>query len=165
MIAITMGGMMFPVLQSFVKNFITSGPKTTVVTASLIYMLASLCMAFPAYCLSSAMSSSSGSCLGFPTMESILLSFVIVEFSVGLFNPVAGLLRSKYIPDDLQGSIMNIFRLPLNAVVVAGTHATDVLPYSQVYMIVSGSFMLAAIIQSTMILGGKQTVTSSKKED
>lgn len=165
MIAITMGGMMFPVLQSFVKKFITSGSKTTEVTASLVYMLASLCMAFPAYCLSSVMSSSSDSCLGFPTMESILLSFVIVEFSVGLFNPVAGLLRSKYIPDDLQGSIMNIFRLPLNAVVVAGTHATDVLPYSQVYMIVSGSFMLAAIIQSTMIFGGQQAVTSSKKQN
>ena len=57
--------------------------------------------------------------------------------NVGLFNPVAGTLRSKYVPDHLQGAILNIFRLPLNTVVVAGTYATDVLPTYQVYMIVS----------------------------
>lgn len=167
MIAITMGGMMFPVLQSFVKTFVTSGSKSTEVTASLIYAMASLCMAIPAFCLSSSMSGAKTSCLGYATLESILFSFVVVEFSVGLFNPISGMLRSKYIPDDLQGSIMNIFRLPLNAVVVAGTYATDVLPYYQVYMIVSGSFMLAALLQSTMIFEAKKEkkVTSSKKKN
>lgn len=167
MIAITMGGMMFPVLQSFVKTFVTSGSKATEVTASMIYAMASMCMAIPAYCLLSTTYGAKTSCLGYPTMESILFSFVVVEFSVGLFNPVSGMLRSKYIPDDLQGSIMNIFRLPLNVVVVAGTYATDVLPYYQVYLIVSGSFMLAAILQSTMIFDAKKEVKiiGSKKKN
>ena len=63
-----------------------------------------------------------GGCLG-----RVVASFMVVEFCVGLFMPVAGTLRSKYVPDALQGGILNIFRLPLNAVVVTGTYATDVL--------------------------------------
>jgi len=46
---------------------------------------------------------------------------------------------------------MNIFRLPLNTVVVAGTYAMDVLPAYQVYMIVSACFMAAVFLQATMI--------------
>jgi hypothetical protein len=46
---------------------------------------------------------------------------------------------------------LNIFRLPLNAVVVAGTYATDVPPTYQVYMIVSACFMGAAVLHFTMI--------------
>merc|ERR1719384_1405273 len=105
-------------------------------------------MAVPALCLAGV--SSAEICF-----ESVLISFVVVEFSVGLFNPVAGTLRSKYVPDHLQGGILNIFRLPLNAVVVAGTHATDVLPTYQVYILVSGCFMAAAVLQATMIWGKK----------
>ena len=72
-------------------------------------------------------------------------------------------MRSKYIPDNLQGGIMNIFRLPLNTVVVAGTYATDVLPTYQVYMIVSACFMAAAFLQATMINFDGSTSTNKGK--
>merc|ERR1719384_771404 len=101
-------------------------------------------MAVPALCLAGV--SSAEICF-----ESVLVSFVIVEFCVGLFNPVAGTLRSKYVPDNLQGGILNIFRLPLNAVVVAGTYATDILPHYQVFALVSCFFFFAAVLQATMI--------------
>ncbi len=148
MIAITMGGIFFPVMHNFVTSILPTSKreKSSEVTASLIYAIASASMAVPAFCLAGA--SSANICF-----ERVLTSFVIVEFTVGLFNPVAGTLRSKYVPDNLQGGILNIFRLPLNAVVVAGTHATDIFPAHQVFMLVSICFMLAAIIQSTMILG------------
>jgi xanthine/uracil permease len=38
-----------------------------------------------------------------PRRLCILTHDETVEFSVGLFNPVAGILRSKYVPDNLQG--------------------------------------------------------------
>jgi MFS family permease len=180
MMAITMGGMMFPVMNRLVRKFmfINKGllglgdSVSSEMTASLIYALASGCMAIPALCLSNT--NDSASCF-----QKILVAFVVVEFSVGLFNPVAGTLRSKYVPDNLQGGILNIFRLPLNAVVVAGTYATDVLPTYQVYMIVSGCFMGAAVLQATMIFGssdegvgvsggggkGKGKGTKSKKQE
>lgn len=159
MIAITMGGMMFPVMHACVSKYFATKETSSEMTASLIYALASVCMAIPSYCLSTSTVSSF-------CFERILVSFVIVEFSVGLFNPVAGTLRSKYVPDNLQGAILNIFRLPLNAVVVAGTYATDILPVSQVYIIVSAFFMAAALLQATMVFGkGKTAVTGSKKTD
>lgn len=146
MIAITMGGMMFPIFKGLVSKVMIGSNKSSEMTATLIYALASVCMAIPAYCLSTATVSSN-------CFTKILISFVIVEFSVGLFNPVAGTLRSKYVPDNLQGGILNIFRLPLNTVVVAGTFATDVFPTAMVYCMVSGCFMAAAMLQSTLIIG------------
>ena len=71
--------------------------------------------------------------------------------------PIAGTLRTKYVPDALHGAILNIFRLPLNAIVVIGTYATDVLPASQVFMFVSGCFFTAALIQATMVGANSRT--------
>merc|ERR1712176_514681 len=83
----------------------------------------------------------------------IIASFMMVECCVGLFMPVAGTLRSKYVPDALQGTILNIFRLPLNAVVVSGTHATDVLDANICFQLVSALFFSASILQGSFLLG------------
>lgn len=155
MIAITMGGILFPMLHALVAKYLSNKHNSSEMTATLIYALASISMAVPAFCLSSL--SESGLCF-----EKVLISFVIVEMCVGLFNPVAGTLRSKYVPDGLQGGILNIFRLPLNAVVCAGTFATDYLPAFQVFTIISVCFMAAAILQSTMIFDGS-TISNKKK--
>jgi len=157
MIAITIGGILFPILHAAVKNCLSSIQSSSEVTATLIYTMASLSMAVPAFCLSS--SSYGGDCF-----QKVLISFVIVEVCVGLFNPVAGTLRSKYVPDGLQGGILNIFRLPLNTVVCAGTFATDYLPAYQVFTIISVCFMAAAILQVTMVLDGS-TLCEKKKRD
>ena len=144
MIAITMGGFLFPILHNFLKNFLKSKESSSEVTATVVYGFASLSMSVPAWCLSVAKSRSI-------CFKKVLVSFVIVELCVGLFNPVAATLRSKYVPDNLQGGILNIFRLPLNIVVVSGTYATDFLPTEQVFMLVSACFLIAAICQATMI--------------
>ena len=156
MIAITMGGMLFPVMQSFVGNMINK-QNVSEVTASLIYMMASISMAIPALCLSAAVDI--GSCF-----QNILVAFVVVECCVGLFNPVAGTLRSKYVPDALQGGILNIFRLPLNAIVVSGTFATDYLPAYQVFAMISVCFMAASFIQLSLANNPAITTTSPTKK-
>lgn len=81
----------------------------------------------------------------------IVASFMLVEFCVGMFMPIAGTLRSKYVPDALQGGILNIFRLPLNAIVVSGTHATDVMKPASVFKLVSGAFFAASMLQATLL--------------
>jgi hypothetical protein len=154
MMAITMGGVVFEPLYSFVSN-LTSKSVGSEVSASLIYFVASISMAVPAACLSGYFD---GDC--FPK---IIVSFLVMEFCVGLFMPVAGTLRSKYVPDALQGSILNIFRLPLNAIVVAGTHATDVLDPSVVFAMVSGSLFLAALLQASLVVGAAEH-NKTKKE-
>jgi len=156
MMAITMGGILFPVVRNQVAKRLSSEHNSSEITATLIYVLASISMAVPAFCLFSL--SESGSCF-----QNVLISFVIVEMCVGLFNPIAGTLRSKYVPDGLQGGILNIFRLPLNTVVCAGTFATDYLPAYQVFTIISFCFMAAAVLQASMVFDGS-TISDKKKE-
>jgi len=156
MMAITMGGILFPVVKSQVAKRLSSEHNSSEISATIIYVLASVSMAVPAFCLSSL--SDSGSCF-----QKVLISFVIVEMCVGLFNPVAGTLRSKYVPDGLQGGILNIFRLPLNTVVCAGTFATDYLPAYQVFAIISFCFMTAAVLQASMVYDGS-TISYKKKK-
>lgn len=135
---------MFPPVYSLISKYVVSKANSSEVSASLVYLLASLSMIIPAVCLSLSDDGSS-------YFSVIIASFMLVEFCVGMFMPIAGTLRSKYVPDALQGGILNIFRLPLNAIVVSGTYATDVLAPADVFKLVSGSFYLAAILQATLV--------------
>jgi len=98
-------------------------------------------------------------------LDLIMMSFLVFELCVGLFMPVAGTLRSKYAPDALQGAILNIFRLPLNAIVVLGTYAMDYLEPSLVYKLISRCLLLAALLQASLILPQKPSASVKKKTD
>jgi len=160
MMAITIGGMVYPPLQSTMSKFSPKG-KAPELCATFVYLVAAASTAVPALLLSQGGSMVAG---GFTF---VIAAFMVTEATVGLFMPVAGTLRSKYVPDALQGSILNIFRLPLNAVVVAGTHATDVLDVNVCFKMVSGLFFSAALLQGSFLIGGSSTsaTTSSKKKD
>ena len=145
MMAITIGGFLYPLLQAVVAKFLVKKESSSELCASIVYLMASMSMAIPVACVST-MSTPAPYC-----QELILGSFLVVELCVGLFMPVAGTLRSKYVPDSLQGAILNIFRLPLNAIGVSGTYATDHLEPSLVFKLVSGCFFFASIIQATLI--------------
>jgi MFS transporter, MFS domain-containing protein family, molybdate-anion transporter len=120
MMAITIGGLMYPPLQAFVTSYIVVKESASELCASFVYFLAGLSMAIPVMCLSVAVGPNGMNC-----QQMVIVSFLVVEFCVGLFMPAAGTLRSKYVPDALHGAILNIFRLPLNAIVVSGTYATN----------------------------------------
>jgi MFS family permease len=160
MMAITIGGMVYPPLQSTMSKFSPKG-KAPELCATFVYLVAAASTAVPALLLSQGGSMAAG---GFTF---VIAAFMVTEATVGLFMPVAGTLRSKYVPDALQGAILNIFRLPLNAVVVAGTHATDVLDVNVCFKLVSGLFFSAALLQGSFLIGGSSTsaTTSSKKKD
>ena len=156
MMAITIGGIVFQPLEHFFATKITTKAKAPELSAVFSYIMASLSMSVPAICL----------CCGAANVcfERVLASFLVIEFCVGLSSPIAGILRSKYVPDAYQGAIMNIFRLPLNVVVVSGTHATDVLEQYQVFGIVSGLFLAAAALQATLAMDGEVEKKQVKKD-
>jgi MFS transporter, MFS domain-containing protein family, molybdate-anion transporter len=43
---------------------------------------------------------------------------LLFETTVGVFYPSYGVIKSEKIPEDIRSSVMNIFRIPLNAFVV-----------------------------------------------
>jgi hypothetical protein len=45
-------------------------------------------------------------------------AFLAFEFCVGLYFPSMGLLKSEVVPEHIRGTMYNIYRVPLNAVVV-----------------------------------------------
>merc|ERR1719359_1499737 len=45
-------------------------------------------------------------------------AFMIFEFCVGLYFPSIGVLKSDLVPERVRGTMYNIYRVPLNAVVV-----------------------------------------------
>ena len=80
----------------------------------------------------------------FPT---VLTAFLVLETCVGAFYSCSGLMRSRYLPGALQSSVMNIFRLPLNVLVVVGTRVTGIAEPSTVFMVISSWFLASALLQ------------------
>lgn len=52
------------------------------------------------------------------TLSSFVAAFFAFELCVGLYFPSIGTLRSKHVPDSHRSVIMNLFGIPLNALVV-----------------------------------------------
>lgn len=47
-----------------------------------------------------------------------LSTFLVFEFCVGLYFPTIGVLKSEIVPEKVRGTVYNIYRVPLNAIVV-----------------------------------------------
>merc|ERR1711976_1038485 len=81
----------------------------------------------------------------------VLSAFLVFEVCVGIFDPCGGVLRSKVIPDELTGSVTNMFRIPLNSLVVIGTLLTDYLQARYVFGIITCWMLLGACAQVVVI--------------
>lgn len=46
-------------------------------------------------------------------------SFVIFEFCCGMYFPSVGVLKSDVVPDNVRSTVYNLYRVPLNGIVVA----------------------------------------------
>jgi len=84
-------------------------------------------------------------------VAAVMGSYLVFEICVGIFNPCGGVLRSKVIPDNLQGSVMNMFRIPLNSLVVVGTLLADNYPARWVFAIISVWMLIGACLQVAVI--------------
>lgn len=60
-----------------------------------------------------------------PNLHVTFAAFLVFEACVGVNDGTAGVVRSKYIPDTKMAAILNIFRVPLNVLVVVGTKMND----------------------------------------
>lgn len=42
----------------------------------------------------------------------------LVQGTVGLYFPTMGMIKSRHVPEDIRATLYNIFRIPLNLIVV-----------------------------------------------
>ena len=70
-------------------------------------------------------------------------AFLLFEVCCGLYFPSAGTLRGKVIPERSRSAVMNLFRLPLNALVVAVLLNVDAISKQTLFAILV-SWLIAA---------------------
>jgi MFS transporter, MFS domain-containing protein family, molybdate-anion transporter len=158
MLSMTLGGMIFAlVLPVF--------PGGCLSLTALVFAISAAAMAVPVYCFD---------------FWWVFTSFLVLECMLGMFGSCGGTLRSIYYPEGMQSSIMSIFRLPLNLLVVVGTLLTDnasnVMELQEVYVVVAGMHLTALVFQVCVVFfpipcEGQATATcgsprsSRKKKD
>ncbi|KAJ1419018.1 hypothetical protein B484DRAFT_333619 [Ochromonadaceae sp. CCMP2298] len=128
MLSMTLGGMLFALLLPIFPS--------AEVLCVLIYAVAALAMLVPVF--------------KFEFMY-VLCACLVLEGMVGMFNSCGATLRSRYYPEGLHSSIMSVFRLPLNLLVVAGTRMTasanEVPQLQYVFGAVAGMHCVAMLLQ------------------
>lgn len=123
MLCLTLGGFAFPVALQ-----VASVERC----ACAIFAVSALALLMPALC--------SGPL-------AVMVSLLVFEFCIGMFYPCAATLRSQYIPDAMQESVMNILRLPVNVLVVVGTWLAGIHPPNVVFCVCAGWLTLACALQ------------------
>ena len=81
---------------------------------------------------------------GATSLTALLSAFLLFEACVGMYFPAIGTLRSKYVPDSHRSVIMNLFGLPLNAIVVTVFLSMKALGIDGALAVSSGCLLMAA---------------------
>lgn len=76
----------------------------------------------------------------------ITLAFITFEMMCGMYFPCMGTLRGKYVPEASRAAIMNIFRVPLNLLVVLVLWKVKFLANGTVFFICTGWLLLATVL-------------------
>ena len=93
----------------------------------------------------------------------VLVSFLVLEACIGCWGACSANLRSSYIDEGLQSSIMTIFRVPLNVLVVIGTKLEETVPLPTVFLTCCAWFGLATLLQATLAVRTTAAAAKTKK--
>jgi MFS family permease len=103
----------------------------------------------------------------FTTSHSLrFFSFCTFEVCVGMFWPCLGFMRSRYVPEEVRATVMNMFRIPLNLIVVLVLMNIDRLEQRQVFWLCFACMVPAVVCQwrlCEMVLDAPE-VTGKKGE-
>eukprot|EP00597_Dinobryon_sp_UTEXLB2267_P001631 CAMPEP_0170080960 /NCGR_PEP_ID=MMETSP0019_2-20121128/16952_1 /TAXON_ID=98059 /ORGANISM="Dinobryon sp., Strain UTEXLB2267" /LENGTH=415 /DNA_ID=CAMNT_0010295161 /DNA_START=193 /DNA_END=1440 /DNA_ORIENTATION=- len=145
MLAMTAGGMLFGLLLPVF-------PGDAEGLCGAVYLLAAASMLVPVF---------------FFDFWSVLVSFLVLEAMVGMFNSCGATLRSRYYPESMQSSIMSVFRLPLNLLVVIGTkmtnNASDKSALQVVFAVLASMHLVAALLQGLLLMTVRQRIDVPSK--
>ncbi len=73
----------------------------------------------------------------------VLISFLVFEATCGMFWPAYGTLRSQVVPEASRAGVSNVFRVPLNLLVLIILLGSDKLPPHSVFVICGGLHLLS----------------------
>jgi hypothetical protein len=88
-------------------------------------------------------------------LSALVSAFFAFEIAVGFYFPSIGTLRSKYIPDSHRSVIMNLFGIPLNALVVSVFLSINSLGIGGALSIATAALSVATIAMFKLMLQTK----------
>lgn len=80
----------------------------------------------------------------------IMFAFCLFEVCCGIFWPTAGSLRERFIPNDHRATISNIFRVPLNLIVMLSLSLLIQRPKEVVFTFAAILLFVAVLAQYTI---------------
>ena len=100
--------------------------------------------------------------LGVPTgaIVPLIASFFAFEACVGMYFPLIGTLRSKYLPDAYRGVIMNLFGIPLNLLVISVFLSIRRLGVSGALRVATGALGLATSAAAALVYLTRDAATT-----
>jgi len=96
--------------------------------------------------------------VGSSQLQLIFAAFVAFEFSVGVYFPSVGVLKSEVVPERVRGTMYNIYRVPLNAIVVALllTNLSTVTVYAACAVLLGVSLLAVCAVMAMPKAGAKK---------
>jgi len=82
----------------------------------------------------------------------IFLAFCTYEACVGVFDPWSSTMRSIYVPEHVQASVMTISRIPLNIIVGCGVYLTNHYSLATVFLVLCGIYACCVTLLCTQMV-------------
>ena len=84
------------------------------------------------------------------SQTALFTSFVVFEVCVGIFWPMLGVIRSQHLPEAQRATIINIFRVPLNAIVVGVLFFQGSMGVGTVFSVCAALLLLGAFLSTRL---------------
>jgi MFS family permease len=85
------------------------------------------------------------------TFSIALFSFIAYEFSVGIYSPCEGVMRSIYIPPETRGSIMTVPSIIVNVAVAMAVVSTELISRQAALSVISVMMMACGVLQLSLV--------------
>ena len=85
------------------------------------------------------------------TFSVALFSFIAYEFSVGIYSPCEGVMRSIYIPPESRGSIMTVPSIIVNVAVAIAVVSTESISRQTALCMISVMMMSCGFLQLSLV--------------
>jgi len=148
-----MGATLFSKFNNKISN-IAPTRITTESTVTVMLLLSTIAVGISAAATSQSLSFFQNSKT---VLSALVAAFFAFEMAVGFYFPSIGTLRSKHIPDSHRSVIMNLFGIPLNALVVSVFLSIQSLGVGGALSIATGALGIATISMFKLLLQTKSS--------
>jgi MFS family permease len=93
----------------------------------------------------------------------VFIGFLVFEVCCGIYFPAVGTMRSRYIPEEVRSTVMNVFRIGLNFIVVLTLININALATDTVFLLCTFLLTVAVLCQHRLFVLVEQNKTVEQR--